>query len=430
MSPGSDTHASDWAVGGSGARGEALRRQLRPRPPAPEQAKRLLSGEAWREFCRSLERAGDAILRADVPGGDVARAEGFRYLLGLTLSGIRQATEQGDPEHPVWIRNPDSAAKWGAENADNQYLWACLRPDRSYRISGDRRDAFDFLIEVKEGYMQLGDERNFATLWAHDLGVGADGRFEILLAAREPSPRPANFLPLHPDARYVAVRQYLADWARETPAHFEIECLESAGRAPELLSPARAASMLDSAGEWTEVSARFWDEWIQQLRRDHVRGRVAPPVSFVGGADDISYGNDWYRIGADEALILETEVPRARYWAFQLCDTWFKTMDYTTRQSSLNHTQARLDPDGRFRCVIAHRDPGYANWLDTAGQLEGMIQYRYVFTETKPLPSARVVRFAELASALPAGAPRVTPAERRREIVARRAHLQRREPAS
>ncbi len=430
MSPGDGKNTGDWAVGGSGATGDALRRQRRKRPPPAEQAKRLLSGEAWREFCRSLERAGETILHADVPGGDAARAEGFRYLLGLALTGIRQATEQADPDFPVWIRNPDSASKWGAENADNQYLWACLHPDRSYRIRGARESALDFLIEVKEGYMQLGDERNFATLWARDLAVGRDGRFEILLAAREPSPRPANFLPLHPDARYVCVRQYLADWSRETPARFEIECLESAGLAPEPLSPAAVGSMLDSAGEWVDVSARFWDEWVQQLRRDHVRGRLAAPRSFVGGADDILYGNDWYRIDADEALILESEVPRAHYWAFQLCDTWFKTMDYTNRQSSLNHTQARLDPDGRFRCVIAHRDPGFANWLDTAGQHEGMIQYRYVFTGTKPLPTARIVRFAELASALPAGAPRVTPEERRAEIAARQAHLRRREPAS
>lgn len=430
MSPGSDTEHSDWAIGGSGATGDTLRKQLRKAPPPAEQAKRLVSGDAWREFCRSLERAGETILHAEVPGGDPARAEGFRYLLGLTLTGIRQATEQADPEYPVWIRNPDSTAKWGAENADNQYLWACLRPDLRYRISGDRRNALDFLIEVKEGYMQLGDEKNYATLWAKDLVVDREGRFEILLAAHEPSPRPANFMPLHPDARYVCVRQYLADWSRETPARFEIECLDSAGRAPELLSAAKAASMLDSAGEWTEVSARVWDEWVQQLRRDHVRGQLAPPRSFVGGADDILYGNDWYRLGADEALILETEVPRAHYWAFQLCDSWFRTMDYTQRQSSLNHTQARLDPDGRFRCVIAHRDPGFANWLDTAGQHEGMIQYRYVFTETRPLPSARIVKFSELAGALPGGAPRATPEERRAEIRVRQAHVRRREPAS
>jgi hypothetical protein len=425
-----DRDTSKWAVGGSGTRGDALRKLLRQRPAAPEQAKRLLTGEAWRDFCRALERAGDTILRADVPGGERARAEGFRYLLGLLTSGIRQATEQGDPDYPVWIRNPDSASKWGAENADNQYLWACLRPDRTYRVTGDRRNALDFLIEVKEGYMQLGDERNFATLWAHDLVCTPDGRFEILLAAREPNPRPPNFMPLHPDARYVTVRQYLADWAKETPARFEIECLETAGTAPELMTPAQAASMLDSAGEWTEVTARIWDEWVQQLRRDYKPGQLAPPVSFVGGADDILYGNDWYKLSADEALILSVDVPRARYWAFQLCDTWFKTMDYANRQSSLNHVQTRVDPDGRLRFVIAHRDPGYANWIDTGGQQEGMIQYRYVFTETKPLPSVRIVRFEELGKAMPAGAPRVTPAERRAEIVARQAHLRRREPAS
>src|SRR5262245_21788826 len=136
-----DADTRDWAVGGSGVRGEALRALLRTPAPPAQQAARLLSGEAWRDFCRSLERAGETILRAEVPGGERARAEGFRYLLGLALSGIRQATEQADPEHPVWIRNPDSASKWGAENADNQYLWARVSPDKTYRISGSRENA-------------------------------------------------------------------------------------------------------------------------------------------------------------------------------------------------------------------------------------------------------------------------------------------------
>ncbi|MBY0401352.1 hypothetical protein K2X89_13720, partial [Myxococcota bacterium] len=56
-------------------------------------AKRLVSGEAWRDFCRSLEAAGRTIL--ETPGTDDpdVRAEGFRYLLGLVKVGIQQANE-------------------------------------------------------------------------------------------------------------------------------------------------------------------------------------------------------------------------------------------------------------------------------------------------------------------------------------------------
>ena len=46
---------------------------------------------------------------------------------------------------------------------------------------------------------------------------------------------------------------------------------------------------------------------------------------------------------------------------------WWETIDYANHQSSLNGFQAVLDDDGVFRAVVSARDPGVANWLDTAG---------------------------------------------------------------
>jgi hypothetical protein len=189
-------------------------------------------------------------------------------------------------------------------------------------------------------------------------------------------------------------------------------------------------ALVDSAAEWTFESVRFWNEWVDQLREAYRPDRLAPAVNFVGGVDDIYYGNDWYRLGDDEALVVETDVPTARYWAFQLCDPWFKTLDFASRQTSLNHRQARLDADGRFRCVIAHRDPGVPNWLDTVGHREGMIQYRWVWSDSNPAPSLRALPFEALRSALPADTPTVTPEERRRAIHVRQRHVARREPAT
>ena len=398
--------------------------------PAAENEARLLDGRAWSDFCARLLEAGAWARDFPLPDAPELRAEGFRYLLGLVASGIAQATALADPDRPRFIRNPDSLAKWGAENADNQYLWARIRPDAVYRIRGRRESALDFLIEVKEGYMQLGDARNFATLAAHDLALAPDGSFEILLAAERPPGHAGNFLALHPDARYVGVRQYFYDWARESPARFTIERSDGADEPPPALTPARMAELLDAAGNWTLTTARFWGEWVTQLRDAWHRDRLAPARPFVGGADAIVYGNDWWKLGPDEALVIECEVPDARYWAFQLCDVWFRTFEYASRQTSVNGAQAVLDRDGRFRAVLAHRDPGVPNWLDTCGQPEGMLQYRYVWARSNPRPSVRTVRLASLGDALPPDHPRVTPEERRRSLAARAAHLQRREPAT
>jgi len=143
--------------------------------------------EAWTDYCRRLERAGLGLLDARPDASPAQRAEAAGYLLGLVTSGIRQALELSDPDTPRFVRNPDHAARWGAENADNQYLWTRIRPNARYRITGERSSAFDFLIEVKEGYMQLGDERNFATLTAAEIDVDDDGRFELIASAERPA---------------------------------------------------------------------------------------------------------------------------------------------------------------------------------------------------------------------------------------------------
>jgi hypothetical protein len=166
------------------------------------------------------------------------------------------------------------------------------------------------------------------------------------------------------------------------------------------------------------------------LRRDHVKGRLLGPVPFVGGARDIVYGNDWWTLDPDEAMVVEFEVPEARYWQIQLCDVWFRTMDWATRQTGLNHAQSYVHADGRARFVIAHRDPGIQNWIDTSGHPEGMIQYRYIWSQNRPAPSVEIVPFDQVRNALPADTPDYGPEARREALAIRHRHLQRREPVT
>ena len=416
--------------GGSGLRGEALKRLRRPQRGAAEQRARLLDGRAWEAFCADLAAAGKAVLEFPLESAEseALRAEGFRYLLGLVRSGLYNALELAEPGTPRWIRNPDSQAKWGAENPDNQYLWARVEPTAAYRVFGERRSVYDFLLEVKEGHMQLGDDRVFSAVTCRDLHFDSDGRFSIVLAAERPAGYAGDFVPLHPEGSYLQVRQYLLDWQREVPASFFIERV--GGSQPSPLTAAAMAERLDLAGEWTLTTTRFWMEWVEQLRRGWRPGEIAAARRFVGGAPDIYYGNDWYKLAADEALVFESELPDARYWQIELCDPWFKTLEFAARQTSLNHNQAHIDADGRFRCVIAHRDPGVQNWLDTTGNREGMIQYRWIWTRTNPQPSVRTVKLAELRAHLPAETPRYAAEQRRAAIAAREAHLRRREPVA
>jgi hypothetical protein len=79
--------------------------------------------------------------------------------------------------------------------------------------------------------------------------------------------------------------------------------------------------------------------------------------------------------------------------------------------------------------VVAHRDPAVPNWLDTAGHPEGIFQFRWVWTQDNPRPTARVIELEALRDALPPDTPVVTPEQRRRTVRMRRSHVARREPA-
>ena len=422
------------AVGGTGKFGQALREELRfPQRSDAENAKRLLDGSAWSEFCRSLDQAGRHLLAYPAPATAVpgeVQAEGVRYALGLITSGILQALQLSDPRTPKIVRNPDSEAKWGAENVDNQYLWARVSPEYRYRVFGNRNDVFEALLETKDGYMQIGDDRVFDTLLLTEMESAADGSFEVLLAAERPAGHRGNFMQMPPGTQFFCVRQYLVDWEHERSARFDIERIGGVGERPRPYTAAETAVHLDEAGRWVLQSARFWQEWVDQLRRDFVKGEIKPAAPFVGGARDIVYGNDWWSLAPDEAMIIEFERPNARYWQMQLCDVWFRTMDWATRQSGLNHHQARLDRDGRARIVVAHRDPGVQNWLDTGGHSEGMLQYRWVFTQDNPAPRAKIVPFEKIQASLPTDTPRYSNEQRRAALAIRHRHLARREPVT
>ena len=127
-----------------------------------------------------------------------------------------------------------------------------------------------------------------------------------------------------------------------------------------------------------------------------------------------------WELGPDEALIVEVEPPEGIYWSFSIGNPWWETIHYGRHQSSLNAHQAVVDSDGLVRVVLCARDPGVANWLDTAGYSNGPIILRCVRTTTAPTPSTRVVAFDDIDAELPSDTTKVTREERSSILAARR----------
>ena len=104
-------------------------------------------------------------------------------------------------------------------------------------------------------------------------------------------------------------------------------------------------------------------------------------------------------INHDEALVITGRWPECRFGNVCLWNRFRQTLDYSEHSVSLNRSQTALEDDGSFRMILAHEDPGLPNWLDTEGNLFGLVFWRFFLVEGEAeTPQASVVKLADLRS--------------------------------
>jgi thiamine kinase-like enzyme len=103
-------------------------------------------------------------------------------------------------------------------------------------------------------------------------------------------------------------------------------------------------------------------------------------------------------IGPDDALVMTARWPKCRCANVSLWNRFMQTLDYANRTVSRNRAQTTLRDDGSFEMVLAHRDPGHPNWIDTEGRPFGLVFWRYMLPEGEiQTPVAEVVKFVDVA---------------------------------
>ncbi len=389
----------------------------------------LHSGEAWRAMLASLEEAG-AFLRSErLPPGGEGDVSGYHHLLVLLAMGVDEALRTSDPYDPVLSPgNVDNVLKWGMDCPDALYAGASVRPDADYLVRGRLGTARFTHFQVMAGMGNVGD------LVAEDLVLEADGSVELWLS-REP--RPGNWLPLADGASSLVVRQFFYDWEAEEPSTLSIECVtgrparrdDGAGAGAGVPADARLARQVAALGDFVRDSLAFWWD-VEEAGRAQGLNAFRPPVvrTDIGGAsENVTVWGSW-DLADDEAVVIEFTPPPAMYWSISFGTQWWETIDYAAHQSSLNGHQAQLRSDGSFVGVLAHRDPGVANWLDTGGNRRGAAIVRWVRADSAPVPAMRVVPFDSLAAELPDGTPMCTAEERAAALAARKRGVRKRFP--
>jgi hypothetical protein len=297
------------------------------------------------------------------------------------------------------------------ECPDCLYTRAVMRGGESYRLFGNRGSARYVGLQTMNGIAST------ANCLVDELEMDTNGDFEVVLSAEQ---REGNWMRIEGAHPTLTVRHFFYDWDTEVPSSLHIERLGDPVEAavPAVDADVAVSRQLVALGEFVNDNLEFFLQF----------GAAAPANGFLPPIDRTAMGaaaenkpviGRW-ELDPDEALILDVEPPDGVYWSFSLGNPWWETIHYGRHQSSLNAHQVAMDVDGLVRVVVCGRDPGVANWLDTAGHSNGAMILRCVRTATAPTPRARLVPFDDIASMLPVDTMRVTADERAATIDRRR----------
>ena len=385
--------------------------------------------ELWADYVRALVEVKEQWFRSGWADTPVERDRAMFHVMSIAHTGFNVfiAPRQDYPffskthafHHPITFT-------WGLCCPDFHYQFTFLDGARTYRIRGKRGTMRWSEIHLQNGFWGDPRYRQVGIVDFDDLEMDTEGNFEIMVS---PEKHTGNWFQTDPSENHMllVVRDAIYDWTNDEPAKVEVEML-NAGQQPMLqIEDRNLPSRIRNLTSFIRSSA---SEWIG--RNNDVAADVGLNAFWTGkeqargGIQHAHYHFMVFDVAEDEALIIEADVPHAgKFWAVQLANLYYDTVDYLNNQSSLNGSQAAVDPDGKARFVLALNDPGIANWLDPVGNLRGVAAWRWVHCENVRTPMVTKVKVADLDRYLPAGTVRTSPEERRAIIAARGAGIRR-----
>lgn len=371
---------------------------------------------AWAEFCARLQQAGEQVFKQANPPSGVHRVDAYRFLTQNLGQAFDLALETRDTRYPALHPFCGPTRKLGGDCADFTYQQAWIDGQSTYRLTGTRGTAPFFNVTVQGSrrpgpgvlHEPFGDTPE-ANLLGHQLRIDDTGEFELYIGGPERGP---NWLPTTEGSRKLFIRQGFDRWD-ELPAQLRIERNDMDSPKP-LPSPEEMVEAMRWAGDFVTGLMADWPEFpftyggvdaehpnafprVDATDADNKRGRAA--------------ANMYWELADDEALIIEFD-DHAGLWMLTNMGVFFNSMDYLYRPVSYTPSRTATDADGRVRLVMAHRDPGVHNWLDTQGFRCGNLTYRHMLEGEPAVLSTRVVKHDDVLTALPADTALVSSAER------------------
>jgi hypothetical protein len=387
---------------------------------------------AWETFCDKLREAGRFAFKDANPPHPLTRADAFRFLTQNMGQAFDLALETRDPAFPQLHYFTTPTMKLGGDVADFTYRMAWISGEHAYRITGKRGTArwLNFTVHGQRPekipgtdwpslHDPFGDIPE-ANIFGHQLEIAADGTFELIVGGE---PREKNWLPLTPGSRKLFIREAFDAWG-ETPTPLTIERIGMAEPRP-MATPALMIEAIGWAGDFLHNAMHDWPEHSWMTSRgvcDPEQLNQFPADKAANDALDVKRGrmaaHMIWELAPDEALIVEMDM-HPGFWIFGMGGVFVGSMDFLHRPVSYTPARTHVDADDVVRLVIAHDDPGIANWLDTQGFPRGNLTYRNLMSQDPATFRTRLVKRAELPAVLPDDTAMMSRQERKEELLRR-----------
>lgn len=234
------------------------------------------------------------------------------------------------------------------------------------------------------------------TLEGDQLQADADGRFEVTISVA--APESGVWLPMTRDTDRIVVRNiYLgaySDHRRSRPAEMLLERIGTDTRPPAYTGDDLRGGLADLLNAVDRVPLAR-SAILKRIRQAGV-GRFSNDDSFwkgVGSNPRTHFQEAYWRLEPQEALLIDVPVPPpCSFWSLGVTNFWMESLDFRYFPINLNSHSVTYEKDGSFRIVLAHEDPGCANWLSTAGHSQGALLWRWNDVERTPaIPDVQVI---------------------------------------
>lgn len=382
--------------------------------------------QAWNSYYGALEEMRLTIENTSMFENPQNRAKAYHALMELQAAAYNYmiAPRMTNPRILTnTILNTDLFTL-GLNGPDAYYGVTFLDGRQTYQLKGRLGDAgfFSVVVQNSPGGDSLG------SLKSNNMEIARDGSFEIQIGGRKAS---ANWIPLdeNKEYHYVLIRRTVPDWGNSDVGELQLDRIspiEPGYYDADEFDQTAMAERITRAEEFIRYVTHHWiiglyDIFIGPENKKNTMNLLPGTATSSASESDSNYVMGIFSLQEDEALVLTMdEPPDGDYWGFQLADVWDRALPFQERQTSLNMTQASLNPDGGLTLVISISDPGVANWLDTAGRNEGAIVLRNYGSKKASVPRIEKVTFDELADHIPEGTKKVSPEERTQILEARR----------